>query len=243
VINAISLRRQRDLGAIFNDAFSLLFAGTAGYAWMVAPAILVNIALTLVAFGLDEEPLLRDGVLFVSLPIRLVAYQLVSAAVIASLDARDRGRAIASGDALDVAQSRFGDVVSASLRSTAIVFLLGVTVIGIPWAIKRVVKWAFIVQSIIVDGQRGEPSLAYSEALVRGHWWRTFGLLTTITLFGLMATLVLSQIVLVVVPGLGGVILAHAVDLLVLPFGIIATTLIFFDLKQRKGPDDDLSAA
>lgn len=234
----VPLRRQRDLGSVIGDGFSILFRHWAGLARTVAPAVLVNLAVSLLIFGVEEDEVLASLVSLAGLPVQFVAYQLVSAAVIASLNSRDLGREIESGDALDIAQQRFGDVLGASIRATGIIVLLSITIVGLPWAIKRLVKWAFIIQSVIVDGQGGEPSLAYSESLVLGRWWVTAGrLLVSGLVVGLPAVIV-SQIILGAVPGVIGVIASHATDFVALPFGIIVTTLIFFDLKQRRSGDD-----
>ena len=100
----------------------------------------------------------------------------------------------------------------------------------------RAIRWTLIVQSIMLDNQTGESALAYSAALVEGRWWLTFGrLLATGLVVGLPA-IILSQIILAAIPGVIGVILAELPYLLVLPFGIITGTLIFFDYSLRKGP-------
>jgi hypothetical protein len=234
VTEDISLRRERDISAVISDGFALLFPNWSTLARTVTPAVLVNIAASLIVFGVAGDEEVAQAVLLATLPFQILAYQLVSAAVIAHLLSRDQGRNLDSGDALDVAQDRFGDVVGASVRAVGISVLLAMTVVGLPWAIKRGIKWAFIVQSIIVDGQPGEPSLKYSEALVQGRWWNTFGRLLTAGLILLLPAVILSSLVQLAIPGVIGVILSHATDFLTLPYGMITTTLIFFDLKLRK---------
>jgi hypothetical protein len=231
------LRQERSLGDIVGDAFTILFSDLPVLAKLVAPAVLVGIAGSLVVYGVgSDDENLATAILYIELPLLLVAFQVVSAAVIARLNARDQGRELDSGDALDLAQEKFGDVVTASLRSTAIVFLLSATVIGLPWAIKRLVKWAFIVQSIVVDGQTSETALSYSESMVQGRWWITFGRIVACALILLLPAAILSQAISAIVPGVLGVIASHATDFVTLPFGMITSTLIFFDLKLRKGP-------
>jgi len=123
------------------------------------------------------------------------------------------------------------------------VVLLSLTLIGIPWAIKRLVKWAFIIQSIIVDGQEGEPSLAYSESMVEERWWITFGRLVASGLVVGLPVVIVSQAILLTVPGVLGIIASHIPDFLALPYGIITSTLIYFDLKTRKARHDSISTA
>jgi hypothetical protein len=237
VVDLPRLRQTRALGAIIGDAFSLLFSDLPVLAKTVAPAVLVSVAGGLVIYGLGDDETLTTIALYIELPILLLAFQLVSAAVIARLDARDHGRELESGDALDVAQERFRDVVSASLRATGIVFLLSITVVGMPWAVKRLVKWAFIIPSIVVDAQTGETALAYSESLVLGRWWVTFGRLAASTLVLLLPALVVNQVILAAIPGVAGVILSHVTDFITLPYGMITTALLYFDLKARRDAD------
>lgn len=231
------LRQTRALGAIIGDAFNILSSDLPILAKTVAPAVLVSVAAGLIVYGLGDDEALTTIALYIELPILLIAFQLVSAAVIARLDARDHGRELESGDALDVAQERFRDVVSASLRATGIVFLLSITVVGIPWAIKRLVKWAFIIPAIVVDAQTGESALGYSESLVLGRWWVTFGRLIASALVLLLPAFVVNQLILAAIPGVAGVILSHVTDFVTLPYGMITTALLFFDLKSRRDAD------
>jgi hypothetical protein len=160
-----------------------------------------------------------------------VASGLVSAAAIALLIAKDSGRATSIGIALDAAQDRAGDVAYATLKSLAIFTLLFVTVIGIPWAIKRLVLWMFVVQAVMIDGQTGSSSLAYSATLVKGRWWRTTGRLFVcfvILGFPFIAAAVATSLL---AAGLLESVLGAALSFIGLPLGIIATTLVYFDLK------------
>ena len=95
------LRQTRALGAVIGDAFSILFSDLPVLAKTVAPAVLVSVAGALIIYGLGDDEALTTIALYIELPILLIAFQLVSAAVIARLDARDHGRELESGDALD----------------------------------------------------------------------------------------------------------------------------------------------
>jgi len=234
VTENVPLRRQRDLGTVISDSFTILFASWSILAMIVAPAVLVGLAFSLIEYGVGDGEAITVLILLASLPVQFVAYELVGAAVVAQINGRDLGQTMAAGDALDVAQDRFGDVIGAAVRSTAIVFLLAITIVGIPWALKRGVEWAFLTEAIIIDGQKGEPSLAYSAALVLGNWWSTFGRLLVAGIVIGIPTVMLSSLIALAVPGVIGIIASSVPEFLALPFGIIATTLIFFDLKLRK---------
>ena len=227
------------MGEVISDAFNVFFADWTKYAAVVAPAILVGMAWSLLLYAFEDDPEASAVLYLVGLPINFIAYQLVSAAVIALMRALHSGREIAAGDALDAAQDRLGDVISASLRSVAIIFLFAITIIGMPFAIYRVVRWAFIIQVVMLEGSQGEPSLKRSAALVKGNWWRSFArLLVAGVVVGLPLTF-LAQIVLVTFPGVVGTILSACTGFVIFPYGIIATTLIYFDLKAREGGNHD----
>jgi hypothetical protein len=62
----------------------------------------------------------------------------------------------------------------------------------------------------------------------------TFGRLAASTLVLLLPALVVNQVILAAIPGVAGVILSHVSDFLTLPYGMITTALLFFDLKSRR---------
>ncbi|MPZ48671.1 MAG: hypothetical protein GEU75_05050 [Dehalococcoidia bacterium] len=239
----VTLRQPRDLGRVISDSFAVLGATWTQLCVVVAPAVLVSILIALISVLVADVVWLSTVFLLISLPIDLMAYELVSAAGIALLIAREQRQDISTGDALDAAQDRFRAVIVAAFKTTAISVLLCLTIIGIPWAIKRLVLWAFIIQAIMLDRQTGEASLGYSAGLVKGHWWNTFGRLVACFLVAGIPALIVSQIVLEAVPGTLGLILSSTASFISLPFGIIATTLLYFDLKVRGAANDDLSPA
>ena len=242
-LTRLSLRRQRQLGEIISDSFSLYFRSWRQLGAVVAPSVLVSIALSLVAFAVADSNTANSLVVVASLPVELVAYQLVSAAAIAYINEQDSGHAISAGDALDMAQERAAPVIGASLRSTAVVFLMACTLVGIPWAIKRLIRWAFIIQSIMLDGQSGDDALAYSASIVLGRWWRTAGRLFVSGLVIGLPSLLVSSIIVAALPGVAGILISGATGFFVYPYGIIATTLIFFHLKTRRPANDKLGPA
>jgi hypothetical protein len=234
VTNDLLLSRRRTLSEVISDSFTFFFDAWSKFAAVVAPAVLIGIASSLLLDAFKDDVGVTVIVTLLSLPVSYVFYQLCSAAVVALLSARGVGRTISSGDALDLAQSRAGEILAASIRSTVIVFLFAVTILGIPWAIKRGVQWAFIIQSVMIDQQDGRSALPYSAALVRNRWWASFGrLLASGLVIGLPMGLV-SQVLLTAIPGPVGIILSTTTNFVIFPIIMIATTLIFFDLKALK---------
>lgn len=76
----------------------------------------------------------------------------------------------------------------AALMSGAAVLLMGVTIIGIPFAIYFGLRWSFVSQAVIIDGTGARAALSRSSDLVRGHWWDVSWTLAGLGLvFGLLS--------------------------------------------------------
>jgi len=250
----IVLNRARGLGDIITDTFSIQGANIGTFALAAGPAVLMNIIFQLVTLLLlpdgqeysdtltDEEvrELLTDlaifgGIVLAMLPIYFIIYQLSSAAVIAVVAAVGEGRPIKGGDALDAAQDRAKDILLAVLKLTTITILLAITIVGIPWAIKKGIQWSLVTQSVMIDGVSHREALAHSARLVENDWWVTLGRLLVIGIlvgiFGGAASIIQGAI-----PGVPGAIIGGCVGFLTVPYSIIASTLIFYDYKHRKTP-------
>ncbi len=55
------------------------------------------------------------------------------------------------------------------------VLLLTITVVGIPIAIHRFIRWSLFAEACMLDDLSATDSLRRSSVLVRGRWWRTLG--------------------------------------------------------------------
>src|SRR5690606_37044918 len=107
-----------------------------------------------------------------------------------------------------------------------------------PWAINRLVRWVFVAQVVMIEGKRGQEVLARSAELVAGRWWNTFGRLLIMGLVIGIPIGILQQALVSAFPGVAGSILSSATGFISVPFGIIAVSLMFFDLRARKGDAD-----
>ena len=116
-------------------------------------------------------------------------------------------------------------------RSYAIVAVLLATIVGIPWAVRQLVRYQFVPHTIVHDDDDAEP-LRRSSQLVRGRWFHT--MFVTATLNGLVfgSSMGLSLLLLVLAPGLplwlfsGLVTLVYVV---VVPVAAIAMHLLYGD--------------
>jgi hypothetical protein len=96
----------------------------------------------------------------------LLAVVFVVAAVARVVDERVAadGRVLPDGDEL----RRLAGAVA---RGTVVVVALLVSVVGIPWAIRQLVRYQFAPQSVVLEGEDAGRSMARSTELVRGRWW------------------------------------------------------------------------
>jgi len=123
----------------------------------------------------------------------------------------------------------------AGVRAFIIVAALALTIVGLPWAIERAVRWSFISQAIVIDDASAANAPAISAGHVAGRWWRTAG--TIAVLLFLAASLgpligiglmVLGSAPLAFVNGVSGVIYA-----ITHPFAVVGATLLYQRLRDQ----------
>lgn len=237
--NDLPLRRERDLGAIVSDSFTLLFAHFGSLSAIVFPAVVTTLALSLLGLAIEDDVAIFV-LLVASLIVQLLVFQFVSSAGVVFLDSFDRQREIPPAESLDQAQQRIGIISAAALRAFLIVLALAITIVGLPWAIKRLVKWVFLSQMIMLEDRRSEDVLVSSAELVRGHWWSTAGRLLVTGIVVGIPTLMVSAVANAALPLTIAAFVDAGIVFVTVPYGIISTTLIYFDLKLRKDRNDSI---
>ncbi len=94
------------------------------------------------------------------------------------------------------------------------------------------IRWAFSTQAVMIQGKNNWAALDDSAAAVRGMWWRTFGIMLVVALI-VIGPSMLAQLA-TFLPPLAAASIIAAVSALVLPFAIIAQTLLYYDLTTRQ---------
>ncbi len=74
-----------------------------------------------------------------------------------------------------VVLGKLGALVELVLRQWGAVVLLAITIVGIPFAIRLLVRWSFGTQAVVLDGLGAKGAIASSCRLVEGRWWRVAG--------------------------------------------------------------------
>lgn len=127
-----------------------------------------------------------------------------------------------------------GAVVAMILISviSAVLFL---SLVGIPVALFLLVRWSFLVQELVREPGTSLTALGRSARLVQGSWWRCFGVNLAIVLLGLLPGLVIQPVVRNVHNDAVVVVLVGLAAWLAGPFMATARSVLYADVKLRKG--------
>ena len=129
---------------------------------------------------------------------------------------------------------RFWRVVLAQLGASLGVLLLAISIIGLPWALWKLVGWRFVQQEILFTDKSIRGAFRGSTELVRGRWWHTartalfLTLVTAVTGPALTIALFFTSLPLIWINVIGAVIFS-----LLIPYVAVANTLLYFDLEER----------
>ena len=165
-----------------------------------------------------------------------VGLAVVSGAIVAFMREIDRGRAPSALESYRALRPRFWRVILAHLLARALCALLVLTVIGIPYAIKKYVDWQFAQQEVLFEDRSLVEALRSSTRAVRGHWWHAAATAAVLVLIGIVAgpllgfALVFTALSPSTINLFGSVVYA-----LVIPFIAVGTTLLYLDLLARRG--------
>ncbi len=162
---------------------------------------------------------------------------LVVMGVLARAVARHQvGQDVGIGEAYAFALRRIGSLLGAGLMMVLLVLALAATLVGIPLAVFFMVSWVFLAPAVVLEGKGAKEALGRSAALVKGHWWRTFGVLLLAFLIVMAVSLPLGMVSTLI--GSGNAFLQSLLlGLLLVPTAPILPLVILFkyyDLRVRK---------
>lgn len=214
------------MGDVVSDAFGF-YARDFGRLFAVAsPTIPYSIFVAFLGAFVPPEA----GIVLV--PLHVASYAVIGGAVVAAFAVSDESVHDFSG-AYGYVFARLKALLGAALRGTAIVVLFAITLIGLPLAVNRLVRWSFATQAVLLDAQTSATALSFSSDVVKGHWWSTAGRMLAVGLIALLPTMMM-----VIVMGwetsMIELLIGATLSAMVLPFSMIASTLIYYDLQARK---------
>ena len=101
-------------------------------------------------------------------------------------------RDIASQEALQQAWRRFLPLLGSTVLYYLVTICLSVTIIGIPFAIYFAFRWGLFTLPVLFEETTARNALRRSTELVKGTWWRVFGIMLAIFLIAFMIAFILQ---------------------------------------------------
>ena len=191
----------------------------------------------------------------------VVIFWVVAALVYASAQVY-LNRDITSQEALKLALRRFWTYIGSVILWLLVVCGLFITVIGIPFSIYFGVRWGLYGLPVLLEKTTARHALRRSTELVKGTWWRAFGIMLAVFLIAIMiqfilmsAFVILTQITAnadttlletlrrLFIPMPGEIewgiftiqrIITIGIAALTMPISAIGSALLYFDFRIRK---------
>lgn len=137
------------------------------------------------------------------------------------------------------------ELFGAFARSYGIVVILLITIIGIPWGIRQLVRYQFVAHAIVNEDVDARGSLQRSAEIVRGRWFHTAAMVAAINGIIFVTVMGLSLLLLVVVTSIPLWAFSALVTLMyivVAPLAAIAMNLLYGDAAaaHNKAPVPEL---
>lgn len=247
------LRRPRRLGQMLSASVRLYRRNLAlflGIGIIYLPAAIVALG---VQWLLSKPPLLDTVARFFSQSRGVEAvialtignftssfvYWFVLAAATAAVGRLAHGR---TGDALssDLDVIRLLPALAVPrLKALVVVVLLTISVVGIPWAIRFAVRWAFIEEAILLDNSASKDAMSASQRTVDGRWWYTAACLVALSAIGFFAGPVMAFVMLFATSASVNFVnvVSSLVFAAVVPFVAVAQALLYFSLTTGTPTD------
>jgi hypothetical protein len=184
----------------------------------------------------EDSPVLNGVATAAGLTQQAILLLFVGPAAIWATAELMAGRFPRAGSAFVAAWRALPRTAGGLVLAISATFLLAISLIGIPVALERGVRWAFVPHAAILDGVGGRTALRTSAAAVRGRWWRLAVALPLLALVGAalgpvigIALLILGRWPLELANGVGALVYG-----LTQPLTLIATTVLY--LRARPEP-------
>ncbi len=220
-----------DVNAVLSEAWTLY---TRFFARLVLLAAIVFVPLDLVgAIARQASGDLLAAIVWglAGLVVSIVGFFWVQGALVEAVrDVRD-GRLDASiGELYGRTRGRLPALISAGVLAGLAIGFAAVTIVLIPLALFLLLRWLFIVPTVVLEGRSAGESFGRSSAIAKGNGWSLLWLVV-LTLIAAALAQALIQALFVWLPELlgawlGGVV-AHS---LVAPFVVLVWTIAYYHL-------------
>ena len=240
-MSRLELARPRDISSLFGDALGVYVRNAWTFlalsAAIVVPVHLIveGIGMEQLTAGFDDSPDAAEAII-PTLVSFLVVAPLINAICIHALHSVGAGERPRARRALAQGLEDFAPIFFAVVLA-GIGIALGLVLLILP-GIYVAVRWYFVPQAVVVEGKRGAAALVRSGELVRGMWWRTFGLVLLANLAAFLPG------VLLITPfdaiadntdrAVWSLVGTMATEMITAPFVALFSTLLYYDLRARR---------
>ena len=238
----VNYGRREDITSLYRDSLRVWIRYLP--TWLaVGAVVVVPVDLIVSGIGLSRlsGPYAAEslGALAVDLAASyVVATPLITAMTVAGLLEARGGRRPGALAAIRAGLDAYPRLVLPVIAVAGLcLFGLSMLIVGFFWI---AVRLYFVPQAVIVDGRTGvRAALRGSDETVSGSWWRVFWIAAITAVVSLLPALLVGRpfealaqsLDLEVLSLLGGVV----VKTLVGPWVAIVATLLFLDLRERRG--------
>ncbi len=128
--------------------------------------------------------------------------------------------------------ARFGDLLGALIRSLVVVGFLLVSIVGIPWGLRQLVRYQFLAPVVALEGMGGQVALDRSSRLIRGRWFHVAGVVLVLNGAVYLANAVVGLLLLVLLSGIplwAFSVIVTVFAALVVPYASIGLVLVYGD--------------
>ncbi len=165
---------------------------------------------------------------------RPIAYVVVAAIVVIFMRLLAESQPASFRACWQGMRERFWRIVAALALATLGIGAMAITIIGLPFAIWKLVGWSFVGQEVLFTDKTLRESFRGSSELVRGRWWHAVRVVVFLVALLFIAGPVLTLgLIFTPLPFLVINLLGALIFSLLLPYAIIAQTLLYFDLQAR----------
>jgi hypothetical protein len=239
--SGLQLTQQREPGALLRDTFAVYWA----HFWTflaLGAAIVVPVELIVQGIGQEQLTAAYDASLTLAeqlIPMLvgfLVIVPLITAICIYALQHIAAGGSPGARSALVSGFEAFTPIFFAVLLAAAGI-ALGLLALIVP-GIYLFVRWYFVPQAVVLEGDRGVAALQRSSRLTQGFWWRTFGLVALVNVITILPALLLTAPFAAIAESsdraIWALIGSMATESVTAPFVALYSTLLWYDLRARR---------
>ena len=130
--------------------------------------------------------------------------------------------------------AKFWTLLELLFRLFGAALLLAITIVGIPLAVRTLVRWFFGTQAVMLNDLSAKDAISFSCRLVKGRWWQVAGTILLVSL-GFASPYVVATVIWWPY-STASLITNSILSVAIGPLLAIFWTLLFLQLGERAAP-------